>query len=121
MANIKDLQKNIFQNLKDRFGWHNVFQAPKVEKIVVSVGVGKVKDKNKTAVIIDRLTRITGQKPSPRPAKKSIATFKLREGDIVGYQVTLRGKRMHDFLEKLIHIAFPRTRDFPRLSPTATH
>ena len=80
-------------------------------KIVVSTGVGKA-DKARKAMIEGRLARITGQKAAPRAAKQSIAQFKMREGDIVGYQVTLRGLRMNHFLEKLIHIALPRTRDF---------
>jgi large subunit ribosomal protein L5 len=70
-------------------------------------------------MIEDRLMRITGQKPSARAAKQSIAQFKMRQGDIVGYQVTLRGARMYDFIDKLIHIALPRTRDFRGLPATA--
>ena len=85
----------------------------------MSVGVGSTKDKRKIETVIDRLTKITGQKPSARPAKKSIATFKLREGDIVGYQVTLRGPCMYDFLDKFIHIALPRTRDFRGIKRTS--
>jgi len=96
-----------------------MFQSPRVEKVVISTGVGSLKDKKKIEVIVDRLTKITGQKPSPRQAKKSIASFKLREGDIIGYQVTLRGNRMYDFLDKLIHIALPRTRDFRGVQRTA--
>jgi large subunit ribosomal protein L5 len=87
-------------------------------KVVVSAGVGKA-DKNRKAMIMKRLADITGQKPSPRAAKTSIAQFKLREGEIVGYQVTLRGDRMFDFLDKLVHIALPRTRDFRGLNATA--
>jgi large subunit ribosomal protein L5 len=94
-------------------------QSPKVQKVIVSVGVGSIKDKNKIELIEDRLSKITGQKPSARPAKKSIAAFKLREGDVVGYQVTLRGKRMHTFLDKLVHVALPRTRDFRGLKRTS--
>jgi large subunit ribosomal protein L5 len=70
-------------------------------------------------LIQDRIARITGQKAAPRGAKKSVASFKVREGDVVGYQITLRGERMRDFLDKLIHIAFPRTRDFRGISPTS--
>ena len=93
-------------------------QKPHLMKVVVSTGVGSFKDKNKFKVVEDRLARITGQKPAKRGAKVSIATFKSREGDTVGYQVTLRGQRMHDFLERLIHIALPRTKDFRGISPT---
>lgn len=105
--------------LKETFGYTNVMQTPRVEKVVISVGTGKVQDKQRIEIIKDRLARITGQKPSPRPAKQSIATFKLREGDIIGYQVTLRGTRMRHFLDKLVHIALPQTRDFRGLKVTA--
>lgn len=108
-----------FSSLKDTFGYKNVMQAPRLEKIVISTGTGKIDDKGKLALIQDRLSRITGQKPSARPAKQSIASFKLREGDIIGYQVTLRGAQMESFLDKLIHIALPQTRDFRGLKTTA--
>lgn len=119
MQITKEKEKNMFDAIKGALGFSNKMQTPKVEKVVVSVGVGKVTDKKKFELIIDRLTKITGQKPSMRPAKKSIATFKVGEGDISGYQVTLRGNRMHDFLDKLIHIAFPRTRDFRGISASS--
>lgn len=111
--------KNAYMALKTDFGYTNVMQAPKVEKVVVSVGTGRVQDKAKIALIQDRLAQITGQKPSPRPAKQSIASFKLREGDIIGYQITLRGNRMMHFLDKLINLALPQTRDFRGLKVTA--
>ncbi len=111
--------KNAYTALKGEFGYTNVMQAPKIEKVVVSVGTGRVQDKAKIALIQDRLAQITGQKASPRPAKQSIASFKLREGDIIGYQITLRGARMMHFLDKLIHLALPRTRDFHGLKVTA--
>jgi large subunit ribosomal protein L5 len=111
--------KNAYTALKGEFGYKNVMQAPKIEKVVVSVGTGRVQDKAKIALIQNRLAEITGQKASPRPAKQSIASFKLREGDIIGYQVTLRGARMMHFLDKLIHLALPRTRDFHGLKVTA--
>ncbi len=111
--------KNAYTALKGEFGYTNVMQAPKIEKVVVSVGTGRVQDKAKIALIQDRLAQITGQKASPRPAKQSIASFKLREGDIIGYQITLRGARMLHFLDKLINLALPRTRDFHGLKVTA--
>ena len=114
-----DIQKNIFETLKEKFGYTNIFQTPKIEKIIVSTGIGSIKDKKKIEVILNRLTQITGQKPSPRAAKKSIASFKLREGDTIGYQVTLRGSRMRDFFDKFVHIALPRTRDFRGIPRTA--
>lgn len=112
-------QKTAYDTFKGEFGYTNVMAAPKLMKIVVSSGVGKAKDKNRLKLVGERLARITGQKPSARPAKKSVAAFKSREGDIVGYQVTLRGQRMYEFLDKLVHIALPRTRDFRGLTKTA--
>lgn len=116
---MKEKFAGTFEALKGTFNYSNVNQAPKIEKVIVSTGVGKIDDKNKLALIQDRLAQITGQKCSPRPARLSIATFKLREGDIVGYQVTLRGANMRSFLDKLIHIALPQTRDFRGLNATA--
>ena len=109
----------IKEQIKTQKGYKNPMQMPRLVKVVISTGVGSFKDKNKIKVVEDRLARITGQKAAPRGAKISIATFKSREGDVVGYQVTLRGKRMHDFLEKLVHIALPRTKDFRGIVPTA--
>lgn len=105
--------------LKEQFNYTNVMQAPRIEKVVVSVGIGKVQDKAKKALIADRLAKITGQKVSERAAKKSISTYKTRVGDIIGYQVTLRGARMWDFLDKVLHVALPRTRDFRGLKVSA--
>ena len=112
MESVQARTKQAFATLKDTFGYKNPHQAPKVEKVIISVGTGRVDDKAKIALIQNRLAMITGQKASARPAKQSIASFKLREGDIVGYQVTLRGARMNHFLDKLIHLALPQTRDF---------
>jgi len=109
-------QKSAFDTLKGTFGYSNVMASPKLVKIVVSSGVGKAKDKARIALVEKKLAQITGQKPSARAARKSIASFKLREGEIVGFQVTLRGKRMYEFLDKLVHIALPRTRDFRGLN-----
>ena len=117
--NTKTKITGVFEALKGTFSYGNVMQAPKIEKVIVSTGTGKIDDKHKIALIEDRLARITGQKASPRQAKKSIASFKLREGDIIGYQVTLRGSRMNSFLDKLVHVALPQTRDFRGLKPTA--
>jgi large subunit ribosomal protein L5 len=112
METIKEKQNKAFDSLKGVFGYVNKMQSPVVSKVVVSVGVGSIKDKSKQELIPDRLSKITGQKSSPRAAKKSIATFKLREGDTIGHMVTLRGERMNKFLDKLINVALPRTRDF---------
>ncbi len=116
---MKEVLKSAYKALKDTFGYTNVMQAPRIEKVIVATGVGKIDDKNRLHLIEDRLAAITGQKASPRPAKQSIASFKLRQGEIVGYQVTLRGARMHSFLDKLIHVALPQTRDFRGLKTTA--
>ncbi len=113
MKSVKEITKEIFSNLKGQFGYTSPMQAPKIEKVIVSTGIGKVQtDKKKVALIADRLAKITGQKPKENAAKISVAGFKLREGNIIGYQVTLRGDTMNQFLDKLINIALPRTRDF---------
>ena len=119
MKTTKEKVNDAFGALKGEMGYKNVMQAPRIVKVVVSIGTGKVQDKAKLVVIQDRLARITGQKTSPRPAKQSIASFKLREGDIIGYQVTMRGPRMFSFLDKLIHVALPQTKDFRGLKTTA--
>lgn len=106
--------------MKGEFGYTSPMQAPRVTKIVVSTGVGKVnKDKKRLELIVDRLERITGQHAVPRAAKKAIANFKSRTGDIVGYQITLRGARMESFLSKLINIVLPRVKDFRGLNASA--
>ena len=111
------LQHKTFEALKSVSGYHNVMQVPRVVKIIVTSGVGKVnKDKKRMELIVDRLARLTGQAPAVRAAKKSIANFKSRTGDVVGYQVTLRGARAQSFLQKLIHIVFPRVKDFRGIS-----
>jgi len=113
---IKDQNKKTFDALKGEFSYKNVMQTPTIEKVIVSVGIGKVGDKKKIEKITNDLTKITGQKPENIAAKKSIAAFKLREGQAAGLKVTLRGENMWNFLEKLIHVALPRTRDFRGIS-----
>ena len=115
----KDKVKGAFKNLKEKMGYKNPMQAPRLLKAVVNVGTGSIADAKKKELIGNRLIRITGQKPASRGAKKSIASFKIRQGDSVGFQVTLRGQRMYDFLDRLIHIALPRTKDFRGISPPA--
>ncbi len=112
-------QKNTFDAMKDSFGYKNVMQAPHVEKIIVSIGVGAVKDKKRLELIVDRMRKITGQQPAVRGAKKSIANFKIRTGDTAGYQITLRGARCQAFLDKFIHIVLPRVKDFRGIRPTS--
>lgn len=114
MEAIKQKEKKAYEALKDKFGYKSVMASPKIVKVVVSsaTGSGMKKDKEKNDFVIDRLTKITGQKPSLKSAKKSIASFKIRQGDPVGVMVTLRGSRMYGFLDKLINVAIPRTKDF---------
>ncbi len=112
MIPVKEKQNKAFAELKDVLGVTNKVALPHLVKVVISVGTGSLKDKKKFEIIEDRLMKITGQKAAPRTAKKSIASFKLREGTAIGYQVTLRGTRMYDFLDRLFNIALARTRDF---------
>ena len=112
----KEKIESAFTSMKADFGYKNKMQAPKIEKVVVSIGVGSVKDKKKIELIADRIQKITGQKAATRVAKKSIATFKVREGELSGYQVTLRGARMLQFLDRLLNISLPRTKDFRGIS-----
>jgi large subunit ribosomal protein L5 len=116
---MKAKTKDAFKELKEKLGLKNVMQAPKIVKVVVSSGVGSFNDKKKIDIVTDRLAKITGQKPIKRGAKKSVASFKSREGDVVGVQITLRGEKMWSFLDRLFHIALPRTKDFRGISPAA--
>lgn len=121
MKTVKEKEQNAADVLKTEFGHKNKMAAPHLVKVVVSSGTGRAikADKNKNAFIGERLARITGQKPSVRGAKKSIASFKLRQGEQIGLAVTLRGARMYDFVDKLINIAIPRTKDFRGLDKKA--
>ena len=110
-------QTEIIPALMERFHYTNPMQVPKVAKIVVNMGVGDAVGNSKALdAAVDDLATITGQKPMVTHAKKSIASFKIREGMPIGAKVTLRGQRMYDFLEKLFYIALPRVRDFRGLS-----
>jgi large subunit ribosomal protein L5 len=106
-------QKNVVGALQKQFGYDNMMRVPRLEKVVVNMGVGDAKDDAKLvdAAAVD-LATITGQKPAIRRAKKSIANFKIREGMPIGCMVTLRGDRMWEFVHRLIHTALPRIRDF---------
>ncbi len=115
----KQRQQTAYDALRADFGYTSPMQSPRVLKAIVSTGVGKKRDKKQIELISERLARITGQKAAPRSAKLSIASFKVRQGDTVGLQVTLHGARMFDFLDKLIHIALPRTRDFRGIAASA--
>ncbi len=114
METVKQKENKSFKELKAKYGYKNVMAAPHLTKVVVAVGTGSgiKRDKDRNKFVMERLAKITGQKPATRGAKKSIATFKVREGDQVGVMVTLRGARMYGFLDKLINVAIPRTKDF---------
>jgi large subunit ribosomal protein L5 len=112
MKSVKEKLTKDVEVFKKLTGINNIMALPKLSKVIVSIGTGSLKDKKKLELVTDRLIKITGQKPSQRGAKKSIASFKVREGDPVGLVVTLRGDRMYGFLEKLINVAIPRIRDF---------
>jgi len=114
METVKQKEKKAFKELKAKFGYKNVMAAPHLVKVVVASGTGSGLKKNKdyNKLVIERIAKITGQKPATKSAKKSIASFKIRIGDPVGVMVTLRGARMYGFLDKLINVAIPRTKDF---------
>jgi large subunit ribosomal protein L5 len=119
MSRLKEkYQKDVIPALQKEFGYKNVMAVPKIEKVVVNMGLGEA---TANAKIIetgaDELARITGQKPVTRRSKKSIAQFKVRKGQPVGTMVTLRGERMWEFLDRLVSIALPRVRDFKGVSP----
>ncbi len=113
----EQFKKIVIPEMKKMFGYHNEMAVPKIEKVVLNVGIGRMLNKasNKEAIlqkVSEQLALISGQKPSIRPARKSIASFKIRKGMPVGLKVTLRGKRMEDFIYKFINIVLPRIRDF---------
>src|SRR5215218_6182734 len=119
MARLKErYREEAVPTLKERFEYENYMQIPRLEKIVVNVGVGEAPQNGRALDgAMDDLARITGQKPQLRRARKSVAGFKIREGMPVGARVTLRGERMWEFLDRLINIALPRVRDFRGISP----
>ena len=118
MNSLKEkYQKVVMKAMKDKFGYKNNLAVPKIEKVVVNVGTGQgLKDSKFNEVVENTLQRITGQRPIKTGAKKAISNFKIRQGLIVGMSVTLRDKRMYDFISKLINVTLPRVRDFQGLS-----
>ena len=121
MSRLKDQYQNeIVQAMIDKFGYKNIMEVPKLDKIVVNMGVGEAKENAKIleAAIKDMET-ITGQKAVATRAKNSIANFKLREGMAIGCKTTLRGEKMYDFADRLINLALPRVRDFRGVNPDA--
>jgi len=110
--------KDVIPALKKEFGYKNVMAVPKIEKVVVNMGLGEATSNAKLVDVgADEIARITGQKPVTRRSKKSIAAFKVRKGQPIGTMVTLRGERMWEFLDRLMTIALPRVRDFKGVSP----
>ena len=121
MARMKEVYTNeIAPALMKKFEYKSVMQIPKLDKIVINVGVGEAKENSKAidAVIAD-ITAITGQKAVPTYARKSVANFKLREGMKIGVKVTLRGEQMYEFLDRLFNFSLPRVRDFKGINPNA--
>src|SRR3569833_4679478 len=115
-----EYRSRIRKAMKEKFGYTNEMQIPKLDKIVLNMGIGEaVGDSKKVNAAIADLTRIAGQKPVPTKARTSIAGFKLREGMVIGAKVTLRKDRMYEFLDRLITIARPRVKDFRGLKPTS--
>ena len=114
MLNTKEKYiKEVVSAMQEKFGYENKLAVPKIEKITINTGIGKIiKESDKVNEIIDALTEITGQKPVKTTARKAIAGFKTREGQEVGIKVSLHGKRMWQFIDRLINTAFPRTKDF---------
>jgi large subunit ribosomal protein L5 len=121
MNRIKEkYNKEIRKDLKEKLGLTNILAVPQIKKIVVNAGVGKtLKDPKLLEAIVEDIRKITGQQPVKTMSRKSIAGFKIRENQVVGLMVTLRGERMYDFLDKVISIALPRVRDFRGLSENA--
>ena len=121
MSRLKDLYMDeIREQMMKKFGYKNIMQVPKLDKIVVNMGIGEARENEK---ILDAAARdmaiITGQKPVITKAKKSIANFKIREGMPIGCKVTLRGDRMYEFLDRLVNLALPRVRDFRGVNPNS--
>ena len=115
----QEYNERVIAALKEEFGYKNVMQVPKLEKIVVSRGVGvAVADKKQIEYAVDELTKITGQKAVATISKKDVATFKLRKGMPIGAKVTLRGEKMYEFLDRLVTTALPRVRDFQGIKAT---
>ena len=114
MARLKEQYKNeIAPALNKKFGYKSTMQIPKLDKIIINVGAGEAKENEKIIdSIMSDLAQITGQKPIPCRAKKSVANFKLRQGQVIGVKVTLRGERMYEFVDRLFNVALPRVRDF---------
>jgi len=121
LARLKDQYKNeIVAGMTKKFGYKNVMEVPKLDKIVINMGVGEAKDNAKVLeTAIKDMEIISGQKPVTTKAKKSVANFKIREGMAIGCKVTLRGEKMYEFADRLINLSLPRVRDFRGVNPNA--
>ena len=121
MARLRDMYKaEVAPALMKKFEYSSVMQIPKLDKIVINVGVGDAKDNSKAIEnVIADITKISGQKAVPTYAKKSVANFKLRQGMKIGVKVTLRGEKMYEFLDRLFNFSLPRVRDFKGINPNA--
>ena len=121
MARMKEMYKaEVAPALMSKFGYKSVMEIPRLEKVIVNVGVGEAKENAKVLEnVVGDLAKITGQKPVITKARKSIANFKLREGMPIGAKVTLRGDKMWEFLDRLFNVALPRVRDFQGINPNA--
>ncbi|MGD8429451.1 MAG: 50S ribosomal protein L5 [Ectothiorhodospiraceae bacterium] len=121
MARLRELYRTeITKSLSERFGYSNVMELPRLEKVVINMGLGEaIRDKKVLETAADDLALITGQKPAVTRARKSVAGFKIREGWPIGLKVTLRRGRMYEFLDRFINVASPRIRDFRGFSPRA--
>jgi len=119
--NLKEhYQTVVVPKMKETFGYKNAMAVPRLVKVILNVGISSgLKDQKVLPTIKETLRMITGQEPVERLARKSISSFKIRQGQTVGLTVTLRGRRMYDFLTRLIHLGFPRVRDFRGISPSA--
>jgi large subunit ribosomal protein L5 len=121
MARLKDkYSKDVAPAMMEKFSYNSIMEIPKLEKVVVNMGVGEAKDNPKALeAAVNELTAIVGQKPVITKAKKSVSNFKLREGMAIGTKVTLRGDKMYEFVDRLFNIALPRVRDFRGVSANA--
>ena len=121
MARIRDMYTSeIAPALMQQFGYKSVMQIPKLDKVVINVGVGDAKENSKVIDnVIEEITLIAGQRAIPTYARKSVANFKLRQGMKIGVKVTLRGERMYEFVDRLFNLALPRVRDFKGINPNA--
>ena len=121
MSRLRDLYENeITKKMTEKFGYKNPMMVPKIDKIVINMGVGEAKENSKLLdIAVKEMETIAGQKAVLTRAKNSIANFKLREGQAIGCKVTLRGEKMYEFLDRLVNLALPRVRDFRGVNPNA--